>query len=146
MVVSTKLLTAVILVMVVSTKLLTVVTATHKVSTTSSVSIINTSITCSITVSLSFITRILWSTASPTIIVTPSASLTCGRFKRNAWNDDRCWPICAYRRWQITTVILLMEIKSKLLAVIAATDKISLTASMSIINTSIKRSITVSLS
>jgi hypothetical protein len=39
-----------------------------------------------------------------------------------------------------------MEVKTKLLAVIAATHKVSLTASMAVINTSIKRSITVSLS
>jgi len=139
-------LTAVILVMVVSSKLLTVVAATHKVSTASSVSIIETSISCSVTISLSLATRILWCAASPPVIVTASTALPCWRVKRNPWEEDRCWSLRNNRRCYVTAVILLMEVKTKLLAVIAATHKVPLTASMAIINTSIKRSITVSLS
>merc|ERR1719347_2278270 len=134
-------LTTVVFLMVVSTKLLTIVNATYKVSTTTSVSIIKTSITWSVTVSLSFPTRILWSTAPSSIIVTASAALPCRRLNRNPWYYDRSWSLIRNRRWKITTVILLMEIETELLAVIAPTHKVSFAASMSIINPSIKRSI-----
>jgi len=139
-------LTAVVLLVVVSSKLLAVVAATHKVSTASSVPVIETSISCSVTVSLSLPTRILWCAASPPVIVTASAALSCWRVKRNPWEEDRSWSLRNNRRCYVTAVILLMEVKTKLLAVIAATHKVSLTASMAVINTSIKRSITVSLS
>jgi len=61
-----RLLTAIILLMVVSTKLLTVVTPTHKGPLASLVTIIQSPVQRSITVTLPLVTRILRCTASPT--------------------------------------------------------------------------------
>jgi len=69
-------LAAVVLLVVVSSKLLAIVTPAHEVSLTARVSVIETSISRSVTVSLSFTTRLLWSTTSLPVVVTAPTSLT----------------------------------------------------------------------
>jgi len=76
-------LTAVILLVVVMSELLAVVTTTDQVSLTPCMSIMLSSVTRSITVSLSLLTRVLWSTTSPSLEVTSTASLTISRLKGN---------------------------------------------------------------
>jgi len=132
--------------MEVGAELETVVGATHEVSLTSSMTVIGTSISRSITVSFSFITWILWSTASLAVVVSTSTSLTCRRFKGNSWQWLRSRSCGQESFRKVTAVILLMVVETKLLAVVAATDKVSLTSLMSIISSSITGSITVSLS
>merc|ERR1711868_225518 len=108
--------------------------------------VIGAAISRSITVTFAFITRVLWGATSFTIVVSSRASLTCRRFKGNSWQwlRSRCCGQESFRK--VTAVILLMVVETKLLAVVAATDKVSLTPLMSIISSSIAGSITVSLS
>ena len=73
-------------------------------------------------------------------------NLTCRRFKGNSWQRLRSRSGGQESFRKVTAVILLMVVETKLLAVVAATDKVSLTPLMSIISSSITRTITVSLS
>merc|ERR1719270_1582088 len=139
-------LTAVILGMEVGAKLETVVGAAHKVSLAASMTVIGTAISRSITVTFAFITRVLWGATSFTIVISSRASLTCRRFKGNSWQRLRSRSGGQESFRKVTAVILLMIVETKLLAVVAATDKVSLTSLMSIISSTITGSITVSLS
>jgi len=132
--------------MEVGTKLETVIGATHEVSLAASVAVIDTSVSRAITVSLAFITGILWSTTSLAVVVSTRASLTCRRFQGNSWQWLRNRSCGQESLRKVTTVVLLVIVETKLLAVVAATHEISLTTLMSIISSSISRSITVSLS
>jgi len=132
--------------MEVGTKLETVVRAAHKVSLAASMTVIDTSISRSITISLAFITGILWSTTSLAVVVSTRASLTCRRFQGNSWQWLRSRSCGQESLRKVTTIILLVIVETKLLAVVAATHQISLTTLMSIISSSISRSIAVSLS
>ena len=69
-------LTAVVLLVVEMAKLLAVVTATHEVSLTAGMAVIETSVTRPVTVSLSLPTGLLWSTTSPPTVVPPGTPLT----------------------------------------------------------------------
>merc|ERR1712106_316043 len=78
--------------MVVQSKLLAVVAATNKISLAAFITIMKTSTTGSVTVSLSFITRLFWSAASPSTIITTRAPLSCGGLNRKGFpkfNDCR---------------------------------------------------------
>jgi len=137
-------LAAVVLLVVVSSKLLAIVTPAHEVSLTARVSVIETSISRSVTVSLSFTTRLLWSTTSLPVVVTAPTSLTCRRLKRSAGHEDR---FLSDREvlGSVTAVVLLMEIGSKLSAIVTPTHEVSLAALVTVMSTAVKRSVTVSL-
>jgi len=132
--------------MEVGAKLETVVGAAHQVSLAASMTVIGTAISRSITVPFTFITRVLWGATSFTIVISSRASLTCRRFKGNSWQRLRSRSCGQESFRKVTTVVLLMVVETELLAVVAATDKVSLTPLMSIISSSITGSITVPLS
>ena len=68
--------TAVVLLVVIQPELQTVVGATDQVSLAASVSVILAAVPGAITVTLSLVTRVLWSAASPAIEIPSGASLT----------------------------------------------------------------------
>ena len=68
--------TAVVLLVVIQPELQTVVGATDQVSLAASVSVILAAVPGAITVTLSLVTRVLWSAASPAIEISSSTSLT----------------------------------------------------------------------
>ena len=147
--------------MVVSSKLLAVVTPTHEVSLTASVSVIETSIPRSVTVSLSLTTGLLGSTTPPPVVVAAPTSLTRGRSKRSSGHDDRG---CGFRKvlGQVTAVVLRVVVGSELLTVVAPAHEVSLehrletrsrivghwylASSVSVIDSAVKRPVTVTLS
>jgi len=138
-------LTAVILGMVVGSKLEAVVGATDEVSLAASVSIIVTTVPGAITVTLTLITGVLRGAAPLTIVIPSSTSLTCRRLQGNTSRDQGQRLRDSQGLWKVTAVILFMEVCAELLAVVAATHKVSLTASVTIISSSIKRSVAVTL-
>jgi len=138
-------LTAVILGMVVSSKLETVVGATDEVSLAASVSVIVTAITRTVTVTLSLIAGVLRGAAPLAIVIPASTSLTCRRLKGNTSRDQGQRLRDSQGLRKVTAVILFMEVCAKLLAVVAATDQVSLAATVTIISSSIQRPITVTL-
>ena len=82
------LLTAVIFRMVIFSELETVVTSTHQVSLAASVAIVLTSVPRSVTVSLSFVTGLVWGTTSPAIVVPPRTPLTWPRLGGDTGTAD----------------------------------------------------------
>ena len=77
--------------MIIFSKLETVVTPTDQVSFTASMAVMLTSIIRSVTVSLSLVTRLLWSAASPPIVVsagTPLAWPGLGRDTTGESDDE----------------------------------------------------------
>merc|ERR1711963_1239621 len=90
------------------------------------------SISGSVTVSFTFITRVLRSATSFAIVISSRTSLTCRRFQGNSWQwlRNRCCGQESFRK--IATIILLVVVETKLLAVVASTNKISMTSCMSI--------------
>ena len=68
-------ITAVILLMIVRSKLLAVVASTHKISLAAGMTIIGSTISWTITITLSIVTRILRCTTSATVVVSASTSL-----------------------------------------------------------------------
>jgi len=138
-------LTAVILGMVVGSKLETVVGATDEVSLAASVSIIVATVPRTVTVTLSLIAGVLRGAAPLTIVIPASTSLTCRRLQGNTSRDQGQRLRDSQGLWKVTAVILFMEVCAKLLAVVAATHQVSLTATVTIISSSIKRPITVTL-
>eukprot|EP00092_Neocalanus_flemingeri_P095619 GFUD01121656.1.p1 GENE.GFUD01121656.1~~GFUD01121656.1.p1 ORF type:complete len:108 (+),score=7.19 GFUD01121656.1:124-447(+) len=77
---TTWLLATIILLMVVLSKLFAIIASTHKSSFTSLMAIMLTSISRTVTISLSFVTRILRSAASSPLVVTTTAPLSCRGF------------------------------------------------------------------
>jgi len=138
-------LTAVILGVVVGTKLETVVGAADEVTLAASVTVIVTSITRTITVTLTLVTRVLRSAASLAVIISPGTSLTCRRLQRHTSRDQRKRLRDGQSLWKVAAVILLVEVCSELLAVVAATHQVSLAAPVTIISSSIQRTVTVTL-
>jgi len=138
-------LTAVILGVVVGTKLETVVGPTHQISSAASVAVIVTSITRTITVSLTLVTRVLRSAASLSIIISPGTSLTCRRLQRHTSGDQGKRLRDSQSLWKVAAVILLVEVCSELLAVVAAAHQVTLTAAVTIISSTVQRSVTVTL-
>jgi len=138
-------LTAVILGVVVGTKLETVVGAADEVTLAASVTVIVTSITRTITVTLTLVTRILRSAASLTVIISSGTSLTCRGLQRHTSRDQRKRLRDGQSLWKVAAVILLVEVCSELLAVVAATHQVSLAAPVTIISSSIQRTVTVTL-
>ena len=65
--------------MIVKPELETIVTPTHEVSLTAGMSVMLTTVTRSVTVSLSLVTRLLWSTAPPTTIIPAGTPLAWPR-------------------------------------------------------------------
>jgi len=89
-------------------------------------SIMATSITRSITITFSLITRIVRCTAPPSLVVTSTALLArCRLYKREGWPSG-C--LCLDRLH--TAVVLGVEERSEYLAVIIATHKISITVTI----------------
>jgi len=89
-------------------------------------SIMTTSITRSITITFSLITRIVRCTAPPSLVVTPTALLArCRLYKRESWPSG-C--LCLDRLH--TAVVLGVEERSEYLAVIVPTHKISITVTI----------------
>ena len=74
--------------MIVMAKLFTVIASTDKISFTASMAIMLTSITRSVTVSLSLITGLLWSAASPPIVVSPCTPLAWPGLGRDTTGDS----------------------------------------------------------
>merc|ERR1719270_2694876 len=132
--------------MEVGSKLEAIVGSTNKISFTSLVSIMLSSISRSITVSLSLITWILRSAASLAIKIATSTSLSLWRLYRNSTLDIRNDVLHSQCLWIITTIILWMIICTELPAIVAATNQFSLTPLVTIIGSPIKRSITVTFS
>merc|ERR1711894_297394 len=131
--------------MVVGSKLETVVGATDEVSLAASVSIIVATVPRTVTVTLSLIAGVLRGAAPLTIVISSSTSLTCRRIKGHSSRDQGQRLRDSQGLWKITAVILFMEVCAELLAVVAATHQVSLTATVTIISSSIKRPITVPL-
>lgn len=138
-------LTAVILGVIVGTKLETVVGAADEVTLAASVAVIVTSVTRTVTVTLTLVTRVLRSAASLTIIIPPSTSLTCGGLQRHTSWDQGKGLRDSQSLWKVAAIILLVEVCSELLAVVAATHQVSLAAPVTVISSSIQRTITVTL-
>merc|ERR1719513_481639 len=114
--------------MVVQTILLTVVTPTHQVTPAPSIIIIPPSITSS----LPFTTGLSRGAAPSTIVVTPSTPLTWRRRQWYPWYQDRAWPGGGDGGWLVTTVVFLIVVKTKLLAIVAPTHKAALATTMTI--------------
>jgi len=128
--------------MIVSPEFLTIVAATDKVTFTSTVSIIGSPIFRSITITFTLITRILGCATSPAVEVTTGTTLPCFGLQWYTRNDDRwfrCWKVF----WLITAVVFFMEVRTKLLAIVAPADKVSFASPMTVVHASIKRSVTV---
>jgi len=138
-------LTAVILGMVVGTKLETVVGAADEITLAASVAVIVTSVTRTITVTLTLVTRVLRSAASLTVIISPGTSLTCRRLQRHTSGDQGKRLRDSQSLWKVAAVILLVEVCSELLAVVAAAHQVTLTAAVTIISSTVQRSVTVTL-
>ena len=133
-------LTTVITGMIVGTKLLAIVSSTHKISFTTSITIRLTSITPSITVSFSHITRISRGAASCySLNISSHTSLT--------WRSVIClwFDIELGSWWFLAAVITFMKPGTKLFTIVPSTYKISFASIITIIFTSIKWSITVTL-
>ena len=81
-------LAAVILLVVISSELLTVVTAAHQSSPAASVPVIDSAVSRSITVTLALTTGILWSAATPPVIVPATAPLAGGWSQGSPRHDD----------------------------------------------------------
>ena len=131
--------------MVVGSELLAVVTPTNQSSSAAAVTVIDSSISGSITVSLALTTGLLGSTAPPPVVVTAPASLTRGRSQGSSGQDDWRRGLGKVLR-TVTAVVLLVVISSELLAVVTPTHEVSLAASVSVMASSVSGSITVSLS
>jgi len=82
-------LTAVVLLMVISSEFPAVVTPTHEISLTTSMTIIETSISRTVTVSLSLVTRLLWSTTSLPVVVTAPTPLSLIRNSKHGNYSSR---------------------------------------------------------
>jgi len=78
------------------------------------------------------------------IIIAPARLRTCRRLKRSAGHEDR---FLSDREvlGSVTAVVLLMEIGSKLSAIVTPTHEVSLAALVTVMSTAVKRSVTVSL-
>ena len=131
--------------MEIGSKLSTVVAPTHEVSLAALVTIMSTAVKRSIAISLSQATGLLGSTAPPPVVVTAPTPLTQWRSQWSPGHDD-------WRRGlgkvlgQVTAVVLLVVVRPELLTVVTPTHQVSLAASVSVMASSISRSITVSLS
>jgi len=138
-------LTAVILGVVVGTKLETVVGAAHQISLAASVSVIITAVTGSVTVALALVTGGLRGAASLAVIIPSRASLTCRGLQGHTSRDQGQGLRGGQGLWKVTAVILLVEVCSELLAVVAAAHQVTLTAAVTIISSTVQRSVTVTL-
>ena len=134
--------------MVVSSELEAVVAAADKISLAACVAVIDSAVKRSVTVSLAFITGILRSAASPSLVVPASAPLawqqsnvsreikscqTWGRIYGDPGSDDWRRSLCGEALRQVTAVILGVIEQSKLPAVVAATHEISSAALVAVV-------------
>jgi len=138
-------LTAVILGMVVGAKLEAVVGPANQISLAAPVSVIVTAVTGSVTVTLALVTGGLGGAASLAVIIPSRASLTCGGFQGHTGRDQRQRLGGGQGLWKVTAVILLVKVCSELLAVVAAAHQVALTTAVTIVSSSVQRSVTVTL-
>ena len=82
-------LAAVVLLVVVGPELLAVVSPTHQTSSTATVTVIDSSVSRTVTVTLSLTTGLLRSTTPPPVVVTAPTPLTRGRSQGSPGHDDR---------------------------------------------------------
>jgi len=98
--------------MIVKPELETIVTPTDQVSLTAGMAVMLTSVCRSVTVSLSLTTRLLWSTAPPTIVIPPGTSLARPRLQGRRGLTG-----------SLTAVVPGVIVRSELVAVVLATDQ-----------------------
>ena len=126
-------LTAVVLLVIVSSELETVVTATHQVSSTPSMAIIDAAVQRSITVTLAFTTRGLWCATSPSVKVPATTSLVCWRLQGDPGPDDGGRSLCSEALWQVTAVIFRVVVQPELTTVVTPTHQLSLATLVAVV-------------
>jgi len=98
-----------------------------------------------VTVTLALVTGGLGGAASLAVIIPSSASLTCRGLQRHTGGDQGQGLRGGQGLGIITAVILLMEVCSELLAVVAAAHEVALTSAVTIVSSSVQGPVTVTL-
>jgi len=110
---------------VVGSELLTVVAATHQSSPTAPVTVIDSAVSGSVTVALALTTGILRSAAPPAVIV-PAPAPLAGWWSQRRPGDDHWSRGAGQVLGQVTAVVLLVEVSSELLTVVAPAHQVTL--------------------
>jgi len=138
-------LAAVVLGVVVGAKLEAVVGAADEVTLAAPVAVIVAAITRPVTVTLALVTGGLRSAAPLAVIIPPGASLARRRLQGHASRDQGQRLRDGQSLRKVAAVVLLVEVCPELLAVVAPTHQVSLAAPVTIIGSSVQRTVTVAL-
>ena len=139
-------LTAVILGVIVGAKLETVVGAADEVTLAASVAVIVTAVTRTITITLTLVTGVLRSAASPASFKVPAeTSLVGRRVEGYPGSDDRGRSLHCQAVGQVTAVVFGMIVQPELPAVVTPTHQVSPAPLVTVVLSTVQGTVTVSL-